>query len=63
MSDDTKPELPEPEVTPTKEELLQAGGTDLDNLPKQTHIWVRRGLKMSCEGAQHPHHSHFLIRR
>jgi hypothetical protein len=36
---------------------------DLDNLPKQTHNWVQRGAKVSCEGANHPHHSHFLTQR
>lgn len=36
---------------------------DLDNLPKQQHNWVKRGIKMSCEGAMHPHHSHFLVKR
>lgn len=36
---------------------------DLDNLPRQKHNWVRRGVKVSCEGANHPHHSHFLIRK
>jgi hypothetical protein len=48
----------------SKDEVLREyGGVDLDNLPKQQHIWVKRGLKMSCEGAMHPHHSHFLINR
>lgn len=32
---------------------------DLDNLPKQTHRWVDRGLVMSCEGAGHANHRHF----
>ena len=36
---------------------------DLDNMPKSDHMWVKRGLKMSCEGAQHAHHSHFLVNR
>jgi hypothetical protein len=36
---------------------------DLGNLPKQKHNWVNRGIKVSCEGAGHPHHSHFLIKR
>lgn len=36
---------------------------DLDNLPKSDHIWVKRGAKVSCEGAGHPHHSHFLVTR
>jgi hypothetical protein len=33
---------------------------DLENVPRNTHRWVRRGIKVSCEGAGHPHHSHFL---
>lgn len=46
----------------TKDDVLrETGGVDLDNLPKQVHIWVKRGLKVSCEGAMHPHHSHFLV--
>lgn len=45
----------------TKQQVLaETGGTDLDNLPSQTHVWVKRGIKVSCEGAMHPHHSHFL---
>lgn len=27
-----------------------------DTAPKQEHRWVDRGLKMSCEGANHPYH-------
>lgn len=46
----------------TKEQVLQeTGGIDLDNIPGQQHIWVKRGIKVSCEGARHPHHSHFLV--
>lgn len=49
------------------EELLQSKGaefvSDLGNLTKQPHNWVRRGIKVSCEGAGHPHHSHFLTDR
>jgi hypothetical protein len=33
---------------------------DLESLPKLQHNWVKRGIKVSCEGAGHPHHSHFL---
>lgn len=29
---------------------------DPENLPRRTHNWVDRGLKVSCEGADHPHH-------
>jgi len=32
---------------------------DFDNLPKQGHIWVDRGLVMSCEGAPHANHQVF----
>ncbi len=27
--------------------------------PKVIHRWVDRGLKMSCEGGDHPHHQAF----
>ena len=36
---------------------------DLDKLRTVQHNWVRRGIKVSCEGANHPHHSHFLVKR
>lgn len=29
---------------------------ELDNLPKQDHLWTDRGLKYTCEGANHPFH-------
>lgn len=50
------------------QELKQQGeeveyAIDLNNLPKQNHNWVRRGDKVSCEGGNHPHHSHFLTKR
>ena len=32
---------------------------ELDNLPPQQHIWVDRGLVLSCEGANHPNHRSF----
>lgn len=48
----------------TKQDILQeTGGVDLDNLPRSKHNWVHRGIKVSCEGANHPHHSHFLVKR
>jgi hypothetical protein len=53
----------EPEVLPTKDELIAQGGVDLDNLPKQQHNWVKRGIVMSCEGMMHPSHRHFLVRK
>lgn len=34
---------------------------DLNNMPRVEHNWVRRGIKISCEYALHPHHSHFLV--
>ncbi len=36
---------------------------DLDNLTPQQHVWVDRGLVMSCEGAGHPNHRSFKIKR
>ena len=33
---------------------------DLDNLPPTKHNWVKRGIVMSCEGANHPSHRHFI---
>lgn len=36
---------------------------DLNHLPSINHIWVDRGEVMSCEGAQHPSHRHFKVRR
>jgi hypothetical protein len=36
---------------------------ELDNLPKQNHIWIDRGLKMTCEYAGHPWHETFKIRK
>lgn len=29
---------------------------DLENLPRQRHKWIDRGLKFSCEGAGHANH-------
>jgi len=34
---------------------------DLDALKSVKHIWVDRGLVMSCEGANHPSHRHFKV--
>ena len=36
---------------------------DLDNITPQEHNWVKRGAKINCEGANHPYHSHFLVKR
>ena len=35
---------------------------ELDNLPKQQHKWVDRGLKFTCEGANHPTHEAWVRR-
>lgn len=44
----------EPEYEVNLDELVTTG--------KQIkHNWVDRGAKLSCEGAQHPHHSHFKV--
>ena len=34
---------------------------DYVNRQPVEHNWVKRGIKVSCEGANHPHHSHFLV--
>jgi len=52
------------ETKQTKAEVLQeSGGLDLDNLPTQTHNFVKRGIVISCEGAGHPNHRHFLVNK
>lgn len=55
-------------VEEAKSKLAQLGeqaeyAIDLDKLPEVKHNWVKRGIKVSCEGANHPHHSHFLVKR
>ena len=34
---------------------------DVEKFKDIKHVWVKRGLKISCEGAGHAHHSHFLV--
>jgi len=48
----------EVEQEPTVEYQL-----DLNNLPKVTHRWVKRGIVVSCENAGHPSHRHFLTNK
>ena len=36
---------------------------ELDNLPKQNHIWTDRGLKYTCENAGHASHEAWKRRR
>jgi len=47
-------------------EMFKSGSqflTDLDNLPKQNHLWTDRGLKYTCENAGHPSHEAWKRRR
>lgn len=60
--DEFKAEVAESQNGMSRSEIMQQmqntseAAVDLDNLPKQDHAWVDRGLKLSCEGANHPHH-------
>lgn len=36
---------------------------NFDDFKKVKHNWVKRGIKVNCEGADHPYHSHFLVKR
>lgn len=36
---------------------------ELDKLPKQGHIWIDRGLKLTCEDAGHPWHEAWKVRK
>ncbi len=42
------------------EELKQQYEFDMDNPPPVKHNFVNRGAVLSCEGAGHPNHRHFL---
>lgn len=35
---------------------------ELDNLPKQTHRWIDRGEKFTCENAGHPYHEAWQLK-
>lgn len=48
MDEPVKDEMPEREDVPVT--------IDLDNLPKQDHHWVDRGMKVTCETPAHPYH-------
>lgn len=50
MMEDAEPEQPMEQVAVT----LPPKGT-------QAHNWVDRGLKLSCEGADHPHHQSWKV--
>lgn len=44
-----------------REELEDIQEFNLDSFPKDVkHNWVRRGCIISCEGADHPNHRHFI---
>ncbi len=44
-----------------KQQMVQQSDATFDpaTVAPPQHRWVDRGLKMSCEGAGHPNHSHF----
>lgn len=45
------------------QQLVREGkAVDLNNMPRQSHHWVDRGLVMSCEGGDHPPHRAFKRR-
>lgn len=60
-----KARLAEEQAGMTKDEVMKQLDAeyvaDLDNMPKQKHVWVKRGIVVSCEGAMHPSHRHFLV--
>ena len=68
-SEPTKVEVTAEQQGMSREEVLDLmsktseHAIDLENLPKQGHHWVDRGLKVSCEGGAHLHHSHFKTQR
>lgn len=58
-----------PESDKTREELINEARElndivfDMDGQKKVHHNWIDRGLKLSCEGAGHPQHEVFKLRR
>jgi len=44
------------EVEQQAEEQKPEFVIDLNNMPKQEHNWVDRGLIISCENGGHPYH-------
>lgn len=36
---------------------------NIDDIKEVKHNWVKRGIKVNCEGAGHPYHGHFLVNR
>lgn len=64
--DESKQEPSQDPKAMTKEEFMENFPAeykiDLDNLPRQKHNWVRRGISVTCGGAGHPPHRHFLYK-
>jgi hypothetical protein len=60
-------ELHEKQDGKTRQEIADELGTahehvfDSETAPKQSHRWVDRGLKLSCEFAGHPWHEAWKI--
>lgn len=59
MNEKTQPEIKKEDII----EPVPEYQVDLDKLEKQEHNWVQRGIVVSCEGAGHPNHRHFLYKR
>lgn len=66
--EDKQNELAEQQAGKTRQEVATELKTqaehvfDPETAVPQKHNWVRRGIKMSCEGANHAHHQTFLRR-
>ena len=59
-----KSRIKEEQADMSKEDLMEhlraEYKLDLDSLQSVEHNWVKRGIKVNCEGASHPYHGHFL---
>jgi hypothetical protein len=51
------------EVEPVEDEPIVESSFDISSLPTTVHNFVKRGAVVSCEGASHPSHRHFLYKR
>jgi hypothetical protein len=56
-------ETEEKQAKEEHEELVAQHTIDLSKLTPQKHIWVDRGAVMSCEGALHPNHRSFKMKK
>lgn len=45
-------------IAQAKQEFIRRAehSINIGELPKSEHRWVDRGLKMTCEGGNHPYH-------